>query len=199
MIGQLKGNIDSVTENYCIIDTGGVGYIVFCSSRTLSSLSSGEAVKLSIETHVREDHIHLYGFNNEEEKSAFNTLQSVKGVGTRMALAILSTLSPNEIQSALTLKNSTAFHAVSGVGKKLAERIITELKDKIISSAPVDISIASQKGAAATATVGAANDAITALMQLGIGRQEAQNRVSQILASNPEEEVGEVIRLALKN
>jgi len=100
MIGKLKGIVDSCYHDHVIIDVGGVGYLVFCSSKTLANLTPGDSVMLLIETHVREDHINLYGFYSSEEKSSFILLQSVKGVGTRMSLAILSTLSPDEISYA---------------------------------------------------------------------------------------------------
>ena len=196
MIGKLKGLIDSASEDYCIIDVNGVGYLVYCSSKTLSRAPIGEAIELLIETHVREDHIHLYGFYNLEEKSAFTILQSVKGVGTRMALAILSQLSPAEIQSALLAEDKAMFNQVSGVGKKLSERIITELKDKIISSAPMNLT---NKTTEAKPAGSIANDAILALAGLGINRADAQNRVSAILASSPNVSITDLIRLALKN
>ncbi len=195
MIGKLKGRIDSSYEDHCIIDVNGVGYLVYCSSKTLGRAPVGEAIELLIETHVREDHIHLYGFYNLEEKSAFTILQSVKGVGTRMALAILSHLSPSEIQSALLTEDKATFNQVSGVGKKLSERLITELKDKIISSAPMHLS-----GKVAAKPAGSiANDAILALAGLGINRADAQNRVSVILAGSPDVSINDLIRLALKN
>src|ERR1700677_1963948 len=123
MIGKLKGVIDSSCEEYVIIDVSGVGYQVFCSIKTLSELKVGTNTSLLIETHVREDHIHLFGFLHEEEKNAFNILQSVNGIGTRLALTILSCLSPSELQAAIDLKDKEAFRKVSGVGPKLAERI----------------------------------------------------------------------------
>ena len=120
MIGKLKGLVDSVSTDHVIIDVGGVGYSAFCSGKTLAKLEAGTAAELLIETHVREDHIHLYGFHNRLEKSTFLILQSVKGVGTKMALNILSGLSPEDVQMALATQNKEAFGQVSGVGKKLA-------------------------------------------------------------------------------
>jgi len=197
MIGKLKGKIESIYDDHFIIDVNGIGYLVYCSGKTLSKLSSGEYSELLIETHVREDHIHLYGFYNQEEKSIFTTLQSVKGVGTRMALAILSHLTPEEIELALSAEDKTVFNAVSGVGKKLAERIITELKDKFVATGGVIISGTSYRNTnSATTTAG---DAISALASLGISRIDAQNRVSSVLASNPDMPINELIKLALKN
>ena len=198
MIGKLKGQIDSVYDDHFIIDVNGVGYLVYCSVKTLSKLTTGEHCELLIETHVREDHIHLYGFYNLEEKSTFSTLQSVKGVGTRMALAILSHLTPDEIAFALATEDKLVFNAVSGVGKKLAERIITELKDKFISANGIIISNAKPNSLTSPkATI--AGDAISALISLGVNKIDAQNRINIILTRAPETSINELIKLALKN
>ena len=198
MIGKLKGIIDSCYHDHVIIDVGGVGYLVFCSSKTLANLTPGGSVMLLIETHVREDHIHLYGFYSSEEKSSFILLQSVKGVGTRMSLAILSTLSPDEISYALATKDTTAFSRVSGVGKKLAERIITELKDKYSSNYISEIPITSSAGKDSSIN-NIAIDSISALVALGINKAEAQNRVNTLLAQDKNISLNELIKLALKN
>ena len=193
MIGKLKGIVDSCYHDHAIIDVSGVGYLVFCSNKTLANLSLGSAVMLLIETHVREDHIHLYGFYSSEEKSTFTLLQSVKGVGTRMALAILSTLSPEEISYALATKDTTAFSRVSGVGKKLAERIITELKDKYSSEYITE-------NPNTKSTLGNnALDAISALVALGVNRVDAQNRVSTLLTQDKNSSLNDLIKTALKN
>ena len=198
MIGKLKGQIESIYDDHFIIDVNGVGYLVYCSGKTLSKLSLGEHSELLIETHVREDHIHLYGFYNLEEKSTFSILQSVKGVGTRMALAILSHLTPDEIALALSAEDKTSFNAVSGVGKKLAERIITELKDKFIATSGIVISNSASRGTISPkATI--AGDAIAALVSLGINKLDAQNRVNIVLTNDPESSINDLIRLALKN
>ena len=198
MIGKLKGIVDSCYHDHVIIDVGGVGYLVFCSSRTLANLTPGDSVMLLIETHVREDHIHLYGFYSSEEKSSFILLQSVKGVGTRMSLAILSTLSPDEISYALATKDTTAFSRVSGVGKKLAERIITELKDKYSSNYISEIPITSSAGKDSSIN-NIAIDSISALVALGINKAEAQNRVNTLLTQDKNISLNELIKLALKN
>jgi Holliday junction DNA helicase RuvA len=153
---------------------------------------------LLIETHVREDHIHLYGFYSSEEKSTFTLLQSVKGVGTRMSLAILSTLSPDEISYALAIKDTTAFSRVSGVGKKLAERIITELKDKYSSNYISEIPITSSAGKD-SGIHDIAIDSISALVALGVNKAEAQNRINTLLAQDKNISLNELIKLALKN
>jgi Holliday junction DNA helicase RuvA len=198
MIGKLKGQVDSIYDNHFIIDVNGVGYLVYCSGKTLSKFSIGEHSELLIETHVREDHIHLYGFYNLEEKSTFSLLQSVKGVGTRMALAILSQLTPEEIAVALSAEDKTAFNSVSGVGKKLSERIITELKDKFIATNGIVISNATSRAAISpTSTI--SNDAISALVSLGINKIDAQNRVNFVLSLAPDSSINDLIKLALKN
>ncbi len=198
MIGKLKGIVDSCYHDHVIIDIGGVGYLVFCSSRTLANLTPGDSVMLLIETHVREDHIHLYGFYSSEEKSTFTLLQSVKGVGTRMSLAILSTLNPDEISYALAIKDTTAFSRVSGVGKKLAERIITELKDKYSSNYISEIPITSSAGKD-SGIHDIAIDSISALVALGVNKAEAQNRINTLLAQDKNISLNELIKLALKN
>ena len=198
MIGKLKGIVDSCYHDHVIIDIGGVGYLVFCSSRTLANLTPGDSVMLLIETHVREDHIHLYAFYSSEEKSTFTLLQSVKGVGTRMSLAILSTLSPDEISYALAIKDTTAFSRVSGVGKKLAERIITELKDKYSSNYISEIPITSSAGKD-SGIHDIAIDSISALVALGVNKAEAQNRINTLLAQDKNISLNELIKLALKN
>lgn len=166
MIGKLKGIVDSLYVDHAIIDVSGVGYMVYCSAKTLANLAPGDTVALLIETHVREDHIHLYGFCSSEEKSTFTLLQSVKGVGTKMSLAILSTLSPEEISYALAMKDVTAFTRVSGVGKKLSERIITELKDKYSSGFISDVPLIHNSSNHSSNSV--LFDAIAALVSLGV-------------------------------
>ncbi len=198
MIGKLKGLVDSIYDSHCIIDVSGVGYMVFCSSKTLSQLMPQEFIEVLIETHVREDHIHLYGFCNISEKSAFNILQSVKGVGTRMALAILSQMTPDDIQFALNIEDKNAFINVSGVGKKLAERIITELKDKLISA---NILSTGSKAVGTThkSINSIADDAILALTSLGINKGEAYNRITNLMNEHADISINDLIRLALKN
>ena len=192
MIGKLKGIIDQVEEDHVIIDVSGVGYMVFCSRKTMMQLKESEAAALLIETHVREDHIHLFGFSSAEEKNSFILLQSVNGIGTRMALAILSTFAPSELQNAIDNKDKELFRSVSGVGPKLAERIIVELKGKIFSynSAP-----ASPRVGFDNAT---SSDAISALINLGINRSEVTSMVGSIMQENPDITIDNLIRLALQ-
>ncbi len=196
MIGKLKGLVDSVYDDHLILDVSGVGYLIFCSAKTIAQTNCGELAEFFIETHVREDHFHLYGFSSLEEKQAFVTLQTVKGVGTKMALALLSTISPEEIQHALNTKDTSTFSAVSGVGNKLAERIITELKDKLISTKTL---IVSSSKSLTNSKKPISDDAISALINLGINKIDAQNRVSSILATNEQITINDLIRLALRN
>lgn len=197
MIGKLKGIVEISENNQVLLDVNGVCYTVFCSVKTLNRLNSGEYAELLIDTHVREDHIHLYGFYNLEEKHTFTLLQSVKGVGTRMSLAILSELTPEEIHLALSSQDKLLFNNVSGVGKKLAERIITELKDKFITAGTEKI-LANNQGNGIKQVNNIANDAILALTSLGIGRAEAQNRINNILSASPDISLDDLIRQGLK-
>lgn len=196
MIGKLNGKIDSCFSDYVIIDISGVGYLVYCSSRTLNQLVVNENCQLFIETHVREDHINLYGFLSMEEKNFFNLLQSVNGIGTRMALSILSGLSLQQIQSAIAKRDKDVFKSVSGVGLKLAERIIIELKNKIPSNVMDDSnSIVDRNDLESD---GVASDAVLALLGLGLNRAEAQNLVQGVIAKNPDVSIDQLITLALK-
>lgn len=192
MIGKLTGKVDLLLDDRLIIDVSGVGYVVYCSGKTLAKLQPGSMTSLIIETHVREDHIHLYGFAGSEERDTFLMLQSVKGVGTKMALVILGSMSPEGIKIALSKRDTAAFNNVSGIGKKLAERIITELKDKFTSIGSITDDIAADNS-------GTSNDAISALVSLGISRIDAQNRIAGILGTDPDITINELIRLALKN
>lgn len=199
MIAKLSGLLDSVAETFCIVDVGGVGYQVFCSARTLRALPRpGEAVKLHVETHVREDHIHLYGFVSETERGWFTLLQTVQGVGSRVALAILSALSPDELASAIASGDKATLNRCDGVGPKLAARLITELKDKvggIAFAAP-----APAAGAPAeTGGGGAVADALSALVNLGYKRAEAFGAVTAAARSlGDKADVSALIRAGLK-
>ena len=139
MIGKLKGLIDSYGEDFVILDVGGVGYLVQCPSRTPQALPApGDAAMLSIETYVREDQIKLFGFGSDSEREWFRLLQTVQGVGAKVALAVLSTLPPSDLANAIALRDAVAVTRAPGVGPKVAERIVTELKDKVPAFANVD-------------------------------------------------------------
>lgn len=195
MIGKLTGTVDEVLEEYFLLDVNGVGYMVLCSAKTLSRHNIGDNISLYIETHVREDYIRLYGFHSLEEKEIFNIMQSVKGVSAKISLSILSVLSINDIQLALSSKDATIFQSTNGVGKKLAERIITELKDKILTKN--NITINNNKNTENNINI--TNDAVSALIGLGINKADAQTRVNNIIANTPEISINELIRLSLKN
>ena len=147
MIGKLKGLIDSYGEDYVILDVQGVGYQVYCASRTLQALpQTGEAAVLSIETYVREDQIKLFGFRSDMEREWFRLLQTVQGVGAKVALAVLSTLPPADLANAIALRDKVAISRTPGVGAKVAERIVAELKDKAPAFASVDPGVAQLAG-----------------------------------------------------
>lgn len=179
MIAKLTGRIDSVAADGVVLDVGGVGYLVFCSSRTIGAVNGvAGTVSLAIETHVREDHIHLYGFIDDAERSAFRLLTTVQGVGAKLALAILSTVSADGLAQAIAAGDRAALTRAPGVGPKLAVRLVTELKDKVATLAMPLTTQALRSandggGAAAGETSGAQADAVSALVNLGYGRTDA--------------------------
>lgn len=200
MIGKLRGVIDSMQEDGLLVDVGGVGYQLFASATTLRALGgAGQNAVLWVETHVREDHIHLYGFASESERSCFRILTTVQGVGAKVALAILSALNPDQISAALAAQDIAAFTRASGVGKKLAERIVTELKNKAASFGSEMITIPhAGEGKPVAAPAGIAQDAVTALASLGYGRSDAFTAVSKVLQRAPETKLEDAIRLSLR-
>ena len=175
MIGKLKGIIDSYGEDYIILDVGGVGYQVYCSARTMQALPSpGEAAMLSIETYVREDQIKLFGFASDIEREWFRLLQTVQGVGAKVAMSVLGTLKPSELASAIAMRDKAMVARSPGVGQKVAERIVTELKDKAPAFADIDPAVVHLAGALdekrAPRPVA---DAVSALINLGYGHPQA--------------------------
>ncbi|MEY3197276.1 MAG: Holliday junction ATP-dependent helicase RuvA [Pseudomonadota bacterium] len=194
MIGKLTGNISDIFEEFLILDVGGVGYRIWVTKSTITACTTGDNAIFYIETHVREDHIHLYGFRTIEEKDAFTTLQTVNGVGAKVALTILSALSPSEIQGAIDAKDKNAFLSVSGIGPKLAERILLELKNKTFSTNASYI-----KGTSVDSNKGVVEDAAMALINLGINRNEAISLVKDILKNSPDLQIDQVIKIALQS
>jgi Holliday junction DNA helicase RuvA len=182
VIAKLSGLLDSVSDTACILDVAGVGYLVYCSGRTLRGLPRpGEAVRLHVETHVREDHIHLYGFLSEAERGWFNLLQTVQGVGARVALGILSSLSADELFRAIASADKATLNRCDGVGPKLAARLVTELKDKVGGIALGPVAMAgggAAETAIATEGTGAVADALSALVNLGYRRADAFGAVT---------------------
>jgi len=173
MIAKLSGNLDSSGEGWAVIDVGGVGYLVFCAGRTLAALpNEGAPVSLQIETVVREDQFHLYGFLDARERAWFRLLRTVQSVGAKMALSILGLLTPDELALAIAARDRATLTRVSGVGPKLAERLMTELRDKAPAGAvPV-------MAAGAIAGSSSATDAVSALVNLGYRQSEAFGVVS---------------------
>ena len=201
MIGKLKGLVDSLGDDFVLIDCGGVCYQAFCSSRTLQALPRvGEATVVFIETIVREDMIRLYGFVSEAEKGWFHLLMTVQGVGARVALSILSVLSPNELSSAVALGDKAMIGRASGVGPKLAVRLVTELKGKVpavpgIDAGTLGLQVALGEGVAPSAVA----DAVSALTNLGYSAAQASAALARIVAREGEGLPTEkLIRLGLR-
>jgi Holliday junction DNA helicase RuvA len=201
MIGKLKGIIDSYGEDSVILDVNGVGYLVHCSARTLQALpSAGEPVALAIETHVREDQIRLFGFLLDGEREWFRLLQTVQGVGTKVALSILGTLTPAELASAIALRDKAMVTRSPGVGPKVAERIVTELKDKAPAYADVDPAVIRPSGALDQRRAPQpVSDAVSALVNLGYGQPQAAAAIAAAARSAGEgADTKSLIRLGLK-
>jgi Holliday junction DNA helicase RuvA len=201
MIGKLKGIIDSYGEDWVIVDVGGVGYQAYCSARTLQALPQpGEAAVLSIETYVREDLIRLYGFANDLEREWFRLLQTVQGVGAKVALAILGVLKPGDLASAIALQDKASLSRAPGVGKKVAERIVAELKDKAPAYSSADPTVVHlQSDLAERRAPRPLADAVSALVNLGYAQIQASAAVAAASRSAGEAATTEtLIRLGLK-
>jgi len=186
MIGKLKGLVDAIGESHCIIDVNGVGYEVQASARALRNMEMGQPVTLVIDTHVREDAIRLFGFTSEVERSWFRTLQNVQGVGSKVALGVLGTLSTQDLSNAIALGDWASVEQAPGVGKKLAQRIVAELKDKAPALAVAGLHIPAAingagKGARDAAEAGdghATAEAISALTNLGYNPVQASQAIA---------------------
>jgi len=201
MIGKLKGLVDSFGGDWVLIDCGGVCYEVSCSSRTLQALPRvGEAAVAFIETIVREDFIRLYGFANEAEKSWFNLLTSVQGVGARVALAILSVMGPSELSSAVALQDKAMLGRANGVGPKLALRVVTELKGKVPAIGAVDAgTLGLQAALGEGVAAGNVADAVSALTNLGYSAAQASAALARVVAKEGDDTATEkLIRLGLR-
>ncbi|MGH6780103.1 MAG: Holliday junction branch migration protein RuvA, partial [Bradyrhizobium sp.] len=184
-----------------ILDVGGVGYLVHCSARTLQELpGTGQPASLSIETYVREDQIKLFGFRSDVEREWFRLLQTVQGVGAKVALAVLGTLSPAELANAIALRDKAQVARTPGVGPKVAERIVTELRDKAPAFANVDPAAVRLAGAIDDARAPRpVADAISALVNLGYGQPQAAAAIASASRSAGENaETAQLIRLGLK-
>lgn len=215
MIGKLRGKVDEIGEDFVVLDVGGVGYQVFCCARTIAALPpAGEAAQLMIETHVREDHIHLFGFPDHVEREWFRLLATVQRVGNKMALAILGAYAPQQLAHGILAKDTSLFSRISGVGPKLAERIVTELKDKVAKLPTSSFQAASTpenpegdgqktgkkaKPSAASTPDTTSEDAISALVNLGYSRSEAYGAVIKAVQNvGSSGKLDEMIRLSLK-
>jgi len=200
MIGSLNGVVAAVGEETALIEVGGVGYLVQASGRTLARLTVGAPVKLFIETHVREDAIRLFGFTGEEERAWFAHLQTIPGVGAKVALGILDAMPPAVLVDAIALQDKAAFARANGVGPKLAARLATELAAKQGPKGFITVTSAGAKAVASGAPVsGARAEAVSALVNLGIDQSSAARAVAsaakQFEADAP---APELIRAALK-
>lgn len=213
MIAKLRGVIDSIGEDSCIIDVNGVGYLVFASSKTLAKLVVGAEVSVLTELVVREDSMTLFGFADAWEKQWFATLTKVQGVGAKVCLAILSVLNPAQLSQAIAAQDKNMFARANGVGPKLAARIVTELKDKIVTipigefAKEMDykgMSPQEQTNNYEDALVSRVEnpnlmeDAISALVNLGYQRLEAYRAVSMAMSHNPDADMSGLIKSALK-
>jgi Holliday junction DNA helicase RuvA len=201
MIGKLKGIIDTYGEDFVVLDVGGVGYQVHCSARTLQELPApGQPATLSIETYVREDQIKLFGFMSDMEREWFRLLQTVQGVGAKVALSVLGTLKPAELASAIAMRDRASVQRTPGVGAKVAERIVTELKDKAPAYAGLDPAVVRLAGTVEDRRAPQpVADAVSALVNLGYGHPQAAAAIAAAVRSAGEAaNVAELIRLGLK-
>jgi Holliday junction DNA helicase RuvA len=201
MIGKLKGLIDGFGDDYAHIDVGGVVYEAFCSSKTMSALPAvGHAAVLHVEMIVREDMIRLYGFATPDEKAWFTTLMTVQGVGARVALSILSTLTTGELQSAIALQDKAMVGRANGVGPKLAVRVVTELKGKVPTGIGIDAgTLGLQQALGEGRARSKVADAVSALSNLGYSSAQASAAVARVVGHGGEEvETSTLIRLGLR-
>lgn len=205
MIARLRGRVDARGEDWVVIDVNGVGYLAECSARTMSALPSvGEHVALFTRMLVSENAIRLVGFADEAEREWFDVLSEVQGVGAKVALALLSALSPQELATAIASGDAAMLSRAKGVGPKLARRLCTELKDKalMIGADVAGISAEAMQaaaGAALTSATQAAADAVSALVNLGYGQAQASTAVAQAMKqAGDEADTAALIRLALK-
>ncbi|HVZ68943.1 MAG TPA: Holliday junction branch migration protein RuvA [Rhizomicrobium sp.] len=196
MIGKLTGIVDSLGEDHVILDVAGVGYLVNCPSSTLSKLAAGSTASLMIETRLTDETIKLYGFSSAEEREWFRLLQTVQNVGARVALNVLSALSPRDLERALALGDKAAVGRAQGVGPKLALRIVTELKDK----APAMMMRGhGDESLAHAAPRGPEADAVAALVGLGYSPSHASETVARVARDLGEVTVEVLIRECLRH
>jgi holliday junction DNA helicase RuvA len=200
MIGKLRGKVDAIGESFCIVDVNGVGYEVQASARTLRNLQVGAEVSLTIDTHVREDAIRLFGFASEVERSWFRTLQTVQGVGAKVALGLLGTLSPRDLANAIALSDWASVEQAPGIGKKLAQRIVAELKDKAPALSVAGLHVPAVNGVASAPPEGnAAAEALSALTNLGYQPAQASGAIAVAMKElGDSAETAKLIRRGMK-
>ena len=196
MIGKLQGIVDHIGEGFIILMVGGVGYRVFCPGNVLAGLCSGDAATLWIETNVREDHIHLFGFESCAQQDLFVQLTSVSGVGPKVGMAIIGAFRPEILMTAIATGDAKTLTTAPGVGKKVAERIIVELKGKMGTGHW-------ELGTGASETSGsqcpsAYTDLLSALESLGYRRVDVVDLAQKLARENPDADAGTLVRLALK-
>lgn len=184
MIGKLTGIVDEIGEDFAVIDVGGVGYVVHCAARVLSNLpAAGQRTTLHVETHMREDAIKLFGFTTSEEREWFRLLQTVQGVGAKVALSLLGSQTTHDLGKAIAFGDKAQIGRAPGVGPKLAARIAAELKDKAVTlSVGGSRDVAGGPAIGVLPTAGAAGEAISALVNLGYSQTQAVQAVSSVIA-----------------
>lgn len=193
MISILTGPVIALTANSAVLDCSGVGYEALCTTRTLGGLQTGQQARLFTVLNVREDALTLFGFSSVEERTFFNQLTSVSGVGPKLALSLLSSFTPAEVQQAITLNQPATLARASGVGKRMAEKIIVELKDKlgqITTFGPLSV-------AANNVTQMQATDLASALINLGYQPKIAEAAAVEALKANPSAPFEDLFRAAL--
>jgi Holliday junction DNA helicase RuvA len=199
LIARLRGRLDSLGEDHAVIDVGGVGYLVVCSARTLAALpAAGEAVDLHVDTQVRAESITLYGFREPAERVWFRLLQTVQGVGARVALGLLSVLAPDELARAVAAQDKAALARASGVGPRLAARIASELRERLVDL-PLPVTATHPLPGLGALSPPAA-DAVSALINLGYGRSEAHAAIAKAAAALGKQAAADaLIRASLKD
>lgn len=200
MIGKLTGIVDSIKQEYIILDVGGVGYLVYTHHYVLNQFSTGDMASLYIETLVKEQDISLFGFNTEDEKEWFKNLISVQGVGAKLAIAILGVFRTNDLQNAIITEDKLKFQSISGVGGKIATRIINELKNKIKTIKELNIVNAQLNRVDCDIhQKQALDDAIEALVGLGFSKSDAMKRIAGVDTNNKDFTLESLIKKALKS
>lgn len=198
MFGKLKGKVDSIELDSVILDVNGVGYLVSCSTKTLTNIQLGDIVSLFIETCVKEDLIALYGFTTKQEKECFLAATTVKGIGPKMALQILNKMTPDQFCIAVNMRDRKAFSGISGIGPKMIDRIFAELRDrKFVSDFVDDIHEDYHNNSNFSKVPNIRNDAISVLVNLGIRKSEAFELVSNIISKYPNYNLNDIIKSAL--